>query len=99
MTKFEVNCIKGPQGEIVVNGRYVSGTEPVYVERVVLEELDSAGNAIGSSTHHVHRNIDPMPGAYMLVAPMPSGSNVKGARATAYYILIDKVFKSAILNL
>jgi hypothetical protein len=99
MTKFEVSCIKGPQGEIVVNGRYVSGAEPVYVERVVLEELDGAGNAIGSSTHHVHRNIDPTPGSSMLVATMPSGSNVKGARAIACYVLMDKVAKSAILNL
>lgn len=99
MTRFEVNCTRGPQGEIVVNGRYVSGTEPVYVDRVVLEELDIAGNAIGSSTHHVHRNIDPMPGASMLFAAMPSGSNVKGARATAWFILMDKVAKSPILTL
>jgi hypothetical protein len=35
----------------------------------------------------------------MLVSKMPSGTNVKGARATAYWIEIDKVSKSAILNL
>ena len=99
MTRFEVNCTRGPQGEIVVNGRYVSGTEPVYVERVVLEELDSTGNAIGSSTHNVRQHIDPTPGASMLFATMPSGSNVKGARATACFILIDRVHKSAILTL
>lgn len=99
MTRFEVSCSKSGLGEIVVSGRYVSGSEPVYVERVLLEELDNLGNPIGSSTHHVHRNIDPMPGAYMLVTQMPSGSNVKGARASACFIVIDKLAKSATLNL
>jgi hypothetical protein len=99
MTKFEVSCSKGSQGEILVIGKYVSGTEPVYVERVVIEELDISGNPVGSWTHPAHMHIDPIPGGYMLHMKMPSGSNVKGARATAYYIVIDKVAKSPILNL
>lgn len=100
MVKYQASCSKGPQGEILVNGLYVSGSEPAYVERVVLEELDAAGNTIGSWTFHVDRYVDPVvQSSQMLVSKMPSGSNVKGARATAYWIEIDKVSKSAILNL
>ena len=40
MVKYTTSCSKGMQGEILVNGMYVTGTEPVYIERVVLEELD-----------------------------------------------------------
>ena len=100
MVKFQTSCSKGPQGEILVNGMYVSGAEPVYVERVNLEELDAAGNTIGVWTFHVDRYVDPVvQSSQMLVSKMPSGSNVKGARATACYIEIDKAAKSAILNL
>ena len=100
MVKYTTSCSKGPQGEILVNGMYVSGVEPAWIERVILEELDAAGNPIGSWTFHVDRYIDPVvQSAQMLVSKMPSGSNVKGARATAYWIEIDKVSKSAILNL
>ena len=100
MVKFQTLLTKGPQGEILVNGLYVSGTEPVFVERVVLEELDANGNPIGSWTFHVDRYIDPVvQSSHMLVSKMPSGSNVKGARATSCYIEIDKAAKSAILNL
>ena len=42
-------CSKGAAGEILVNGTYVSGAEPAWIERVVLEELDATGNTIGSS--------------------------------------------------
>lgn len=100
MVKFETLLTKGPQGEICVNGRYVTGADPVFVERVVLEELDATGNPIGSFTFHVDRYIDPvLQSSQMLVSKMPSGSNVKGARATACYIEIDKAAKSAVLNL
>lgn len=100
MVKYTTSCSKGPAGEILVNGTYVSGAEPVFVERVNLEELDASGNPIGSFTFHVHQYIDPVvQSSLMLVSQMPSGSNVKGARATAYWIEIDNVSKSAILNL
>ena len=100
MVKYQTSLSKGPQGEILVNGLYVSGGEPVYVGRVVLEELDAAGNPIGSWTFHVNKYIDPVvQSSQMLVSKMPSGSNVKGARATACYIEIDKAAKSPILNL
>ena len=100
MVKYETSLRKGLQGEIQVNGLYVSGTDPVYVERVVLDELDAGGNTIGSWTFHVDRYIDPVvQSSQMLVSKMPSGSNVKGARATAFWIEIDKASKSAILNL
>ena len=59
-----------------------------------------AGNTIGSWTFHVDRYIDPVvQSSQMLVSKPPSGSNVKGARATAYWIEIDNASKSAILNL
>ncbi len=100
MVKYQTSLSKGPQGEILVNGMYVSGAEPVYIERVVLEELDAAGNPIGSFTFHVDRYVDPVvQSSQMLVSKMPSGSNVKGARATAWWIEIDKVSKSLVLNL
>ncbi len=99
MTKFEVSCSKSSQGEIVVTGKYVTGTEPVYLERVVFEELDNSGNLVGAMTLTPGMHIDPIPAAYMLHTQPPSGSNVKGARATAHFIVIDRVSKSAILNL
>jgi hypothetical protein len=100
MVKYTTSLTKGPQGEILVNGTYVSGTEPVYVERVILEELDAAGNPIGSFTFQVGMHIDPVvQSSLMLVSMMPSGSNVMKARATACYIEIDKAAKSLILTL
>lgn len=100
MVKYQTSLTKGPQGEILVHGTYVSGGKPVYVERVVLEELDAAGNKIGSFTFHVHAHVDPVvQSSQTLVSQMPSGSNVKKARATACYIEIDKAAKSLILNL
>jgi hypothetical protein len=44
-------------------------------------------------------NIDPMPGNYLLVSQAPSGSNVKSARATAYFFVVDKTAQSATLTL
>jgi predicted lipase len=100
MVKYETLLTRGPQGEICVNGTYVTGTEPVFVERVVLEELNASGNPIGSFTFPVHQYIDPVvQSSLMLVSMMPSGSNVKKARATACYIEIDKAAKSPILTL
>ncbi|HVE65098.1 MAG TPA: hypothetical protein VNC59_00845 [Thermoanaerobaculia bacterium] len=100
MVKFETLVTKGPQGEILANGLYVTGTNPVFVERVVIEELDASGNAVMSSTFHVQRYIDPVvQSSQMLVSKMPSGTNVKGARATAWFVEIDKVAKSPVLNL
>jgi len=100
MVKYTTSVTKGPQGEICVNGTYVSGAEPVFVERVVLEELDASGNPIGSFTFPVHQYIDPVvQSSLMLVSQMPSGSNVKKARATACYIEIDKSAKSLVFTL
>ena len=100
MVKYQISCSKGSQGEILVNGTYVSGAEPAFVERVVLEELDAAGNTMGSWTFRVQRYIEPVvQSSQMLVSAMPSGTNVKGARAIACWIEIDKMSKSAILNL
>jgi hypothetical protein len=97
--QFKVLLTKSAQGDILVNGNYVSGSEPVLVERVNVVELDSAGNAIGASTHRLNMNIDPVPGSSLLVSQTPSGSNVKGARATAFFIVIDKTSQSPTLNL
>jgi hypothetical protein len=44
-------------------------------------------------------SIDPTPGSYLMVTQTPSGSNVKGARATAFFIVIDKTAQSTTLNL
>jgi hypothetical protein len=100
VVKYTTSVTKGPQGEIIVTGTYVSGAEPVYVERVVVEELDAAGNPIGSFTFQVGMHIDPVvQSSLMLVTMTPSGSNVKKARATACYIEIDKASKSLVLTL
>jgi hypothetical protein len=97
--QFKVILTKSGQGEILVNGNYVSGSNPVLVERVILEELDGSGATIGFWTQRMTMSIDPTPGSYMLFSKPPSGPDVKGARATACYIEIDKDAKSAILNL
>ena len=96
---FKVLLSKGSTGEILVNGNYVNGSNPVLVERVVLEELDASGVTIGIWTERMMMSIDPSAGAYLLYSKAPSGSNVKGARATACYVEIDKAAKSAVLNL
>lgn len=86
-------------GNVLVNGNYVSGNEPVFVERVVVEELDAQGNTVATSTHLLNMSIDPVLGSTLLLSKTPSGSNVKGMRATAHYIEIEKSAKSPILNL
>jgi hypothetical protein len=97
--QFKAVLTKSGLGEILVNGNYVSGNNPVLVERVNLEELDGTGATIGTWTERMSMSIDPTPGAYLLFSKAPSGSNVKGARATVCYIEIDKAAKSAVLNL
>jgi len=99
MANFQVSLSKGPQGEILAYGNYVSGNEPVFVERLNIEELDAQGNAVGAFSYHLNRSIDPTQGSYLLVSKSPSGTNVKGARATAYYIEIRGVAQSAKLVL
>jgi len=98
MVRFQVSLGRSA-GDVLVNGSYVSGTDPVFVERVVVEELDAQGNAVGTSTHRLNMSIDPVPGSTLLVSITPSGGNVRGVRATAHYIEIDKSAKSAVLNL
>ena len=96
---FKVQLSKNAQGDILVNGNYVSGSNPIVVERVVFEELDAQGATIGSWTERMMMSIDPSPGACLLYSKPPSGSNVKGARATACYVEIDKAAKSPIFTL
>jgi len=97
---FKVLLSKSSTGEIQVIGNYVSGGNPIVVERVVLEELDASGTTIGSWTERMMMSIDPSPGgSRLLYSKPPSGSNVKGARATAWYVEIDKAAKSAIFTL
>lgn len=100
MVSFKVFISKNAQGDIQVSGNYVSGNDPILVERVVLAEFDSGGNAIGSSTHRLNLSIDPSPGfSCLLVSMPPSGTNVKSARATACFVVIDKAVQSPTLNL
>ena len=96
---FKISLARSPQGDILVNGNYVNGNDPVVVERVNVVELDSGGNTIGATTYRLNMSIDPVPGNYLLVSQTPSGSNVKGARATAYFFAVDKTAQSATLNL
>ncbi len=93
-SNFQVFLSKGPQGEILAYGNYVSGTDPIFVERLNIQELDVQGNTIGAFTYHLNRSIDPGPGSYLLVSKSPSGANVKGARASAYYIDIKGLAQS-----
>ncbi len=99
MARFQVSVSKSSQGDILVNGTYVSGSEPLLVERVVVQELDGQGNTIGASTHRLNMSIDPVQGSTLLVSKTPFGSNVRAARATACYIEIDKTAKSDTFNL
>lgn len=96
---FKVLLSKSAQGDILVSGNYVNGSNPIVVERVVFEELDAQGATIGAWTERMMMSIDPSPGAYLLYSKPPSGSNVKGARATACYVEIDKAAKSPIFTL
>lgn len=99
MVNFKISVAKSPQGDILVNGNYVNGSEPVVVERVNVVELDGGGNTIGATTYRLNMSIDPTPGNYLLVSQTPSGSNVKAARATAYFFVIDKTALSGTVNL
>jgi hypothetical protein len=98
MVRFQLSLARSG-ADVLVNGNYVSGTDPVFVERIVVEELDAQGTVLGTSTHGLHVSIDPVPGSTLLLSKTPSGSNVRGMRATAHYIEVDKSFKSAVLNL
>jgi hypothetical protein len=99
MVQFQVSLSKSAQGDILVNGMYVSGNDPIVVERVVLKEFDAGGNVVGTSTHRTDTTIDPMQGSTLLVTKPPFGSNVKTARATAHYFVVDKEAQSGTLNL
>jgi hypothetical protein len=99
MAHFQMSVSKGPQGEILAYGQYVSGNEPILVERVIIEELGEQGNTVGSFVYHLNRSIDPSPGAYLLASKNPSGTDVKAARASAYFIEIKGIANSPKLNL
>lgn len=99
MVNFDLSLSKSPQGEILVNGVYVSGNDPIVVERVVINEFDAGGNLVGASTHRTNTTIDPVPASTLLVVKTPFGANVKTARATAFYFAIDRSKQSGILNL
>lgn len=81
-----------------MNGVYVSGTNPVFLERVVVEELDGQGSVLGSSAHRLNTSIDPVPGSTLLFSVTP-GANVRGMRATAHFLEVDKSERSPVLNL
>lgn len=98
MVRFQVSLGQSG-GNVLVNGNYVSGTNPVFVDRVLVEELDAQGNALGASTHRLGVSIDPVVGSTLLVTKTPSGGNVRGMRATAHFIEIGRVERSAVLNL
>lgn len=98
MVRFQVSLGRSG-GDVLVNGNYVSGSNPVFVDRVVVEELDAQGNPIGASTHPINASIDPVVGSTLLVTKTPSGSNVRGMRATAHFIEIDRLERSAVLSL
>ena len=98
MVRIQVSLVSSG-GNVLVNGNYVTGTNPVFLERVVVEQLDASGNVVGVSTHRLNQSMDPVPGSTLLFSVTPSGSNVRGMRATAFYLEVDKSERSAILNL
>lgn len=98
MVRIQVSLVSSG-GNVLVNGNYVSGTNPVFLERVVVEELDAQGSVIGASTHRLNMSMDPVPGSTLLFSVTPSGSNVRGMRATAHFLEVDKSERSAVLNL
>jgi hypothetical protein len=100
MAKFKVVTQKGASGEILVYGHYISGNEPVFVERVDIAQMDSKGNTVFASTHHINKSIDPgVQGVYLLVSKKPAGINIKSAKASAYYIEIEETAESETLTL
>jgi hypothetical protein len=98
MVRIQVSLVSSG-GNVLVNGNYVSGTNPVFLERVVVEELDAQGGVIGVSTRRLNMSMDPVPGSTLLFSVTPSGSNVRGMRATAHYLEVDKSERSAVVNL
>lgn len=98
MVRFQVSLVSSG-GSVLVNGVYVSGTNPVFLERVVVEELDGQGGVIGSSAHRLNTSIDPVPGSTQLFSVTPSGANVRGMRATVHFLEVDKSNRSAVLSL
>jgi hypothetical protein len=98
MVRIQVSLVSSG-GSVMVNGNYVTGTNPVFLERVVVEELDAQGGVIGTSVRRLNMSMDPVPGATLLFSVTPSGSNVRGMRATAHFLEVDKLERSAVLNL
>lgn len=98
MVRIQVSLVSSG-GNVLVNGNYVTGTNPVFLERVVVEQLDAQGAVVATSVHRLNMSMDPVPGSTLLVSVTPSGSNVRGMRATAHFLEVDKSEKSAVLNL
>jgi hypothetical protein len=98
MVRIQVSLVSSG-GNVLVNGNYVSGTNPVFLERVVVEELNAQGAVVGTSTHRLNMSLDPVPGSTLLFSKTPSGSNVRGMRATAHFLEVDRSERSAVLNL
>jgi hypothetical protein len=93
-TVFEVTIRKGDDGSINVFGLYKSGTLPLFIERVNLSEMDSAGSVVCNSCVHVRMSLDPVTGSYLLMSKPLSGANVVAAQAKACYLEIDKSAQS-----
>ena len=98
MVRIQLSLVSSG-GNVMVNGNYVSGSNPVFLERVVVEELDAQGGVIGTSVRRLNMSMDPVPGATLLFSVTPSGTNVRGMRATAHFLEVDKLERSAVLNL
>ncbi len=97
MAVFKLSLGKGSlDNEVLVYGNYVSGDEPVFIERVVVEELDEQDNTVGVYWHYLNRTIGPGQGGYLLVS---QPINHKAARASARYIEIEEEVQSDILKL
>jgi hypothetical protein len=98
MVRIQVSLVSD-SGMVVVNANYVSGSNPVWLDRVVVEELNGQGGVIGTSTHRVGKSLDPVPGSTQLFSVPPSGSNVRGMRATLHFLEVDKSERSTVLSL
>ncbi len=96
MAIFKLSLGKSPQNEVLVYGNYESGDEPIFIERVTVEELDDQENTIGVYSHHINRTIGPGQGSYLLVSQPING---KASRASARYIEIEEEVKSDLLKL
>lgn len=96
MAVLKLSLSKSPQNEVLVYGNYESGDEPVFIERVIVEELDDRGNTIGAYSHYINRTIGPGQGSYLLISQPING---KASRASARYIEIEEEVKSDILQL